>query len=288
MKVGFIGLGRMGRAMAANLIGAGHEVAVWNRSPDKADALIEAGARLAASPRDAAEAEVVMTMLADDRAVEAVVYGKDGIVDAPALHVSHSTISIALAERLAADHAGRGGYVSAPVFGRPAAAEAGKLFVVAAGAADDLDRCTPIFDVVAQRVFRIGDAAAKANLVKLSGNFMILSAVEALAEAMTLAEKGGVPREMLLEVLTGTLFGAPVYQTYGDILVNDRFHPAGFAAPLGLKDMNLVDAAATASRVPMPVLGIVRDHLRAAIAQAGEDVDWAGIALAVRHGAGRP
>lgn len=288
MKVGFIGLGRMGRAMAANLIGAGHEVAVWNRSPDKADALIEAGARLAASPRDAAEAEVVMTMLADDRAVEAVVYGKDGIVDAPALHVSHSTISIALAERLAADHAGRGGYVSAPVFGRPAAAEAGKLFVVAAGAADDLDRCTPIFDAVAQRVFRIGDAAAKANLVKLSGNFMILSAVEALAEAMTLAEKGGVPREMLLEVLTGTLFGAPVYQTYGDILVNDRFHPAGFAAPLGLKDMNLVDAAATASRVPMPVLGIVRDHLRAAIAQAGEDVDWAGIALAVRHGAGRP
>jgi 3-hydroxyisobutyrate dehydrogenase-like beta-hydroxyacid dehydrogenase len=286
MKVGFIGLGRMGRAMAANLIEAGHEVAVWNRSPDKADALIEAGARLAASPRDAAEAEVVMTMLADDRAVEAVVYGKDGIVDAPALHVSHSTISIALAERLAADHAGRGGYVSAPVFGRPAAAEAGKLFVVAAGAADDLDRCTPIFDVVAQRVFRIGDAAAKANLVKLSGNFMILSAVEALAEAMTLAEKGGVPRETLLEVLTGTLFGAPVYQTYGDILVNDRFHPAGFAAPLGLKDMNLVDAAATASRVPMPVLGIVRDHLRAAIAQAGEDVDWAGIALAVRHGAG--
>jgi 3-hydroxyisobutyrate dehydrogenase-like beta-hydroxyacid dehydrogenase len=279
MKVGFIGLGRMGRAMAANLIEAGHEVAVWNRSPDKADALIEAGARLAASPRDAAEAEVVTTVLADDRAVEAVVYGKDGIVDAPALHVSHSTISIALAERLAADHAGRGGYVSAPVFGRPAAAEAGKLFVVAAGAADDLDRCT-------QRVFRIGDAAAKANLVKLSGNFMILSAVEALAEAMTLAEKGGVPRETLLEVLTGTLFGAPVYQTYGDILVNDRFHPAGFAAPLGLKDMNLVDAAATASRVPMPVLGIVRDHLRAAIAQAGEDVDWAGIALAVRHGAG--
>ncbi len=287
MKVGFIGLGQMGRAMAANLLEAGHEVAVWNRSPDKADTLIGAGARRAASPRDAAEADAVMTMLADDAAVEGVVYGENGILDAPALHVSHSTISIAFAERLAGDHAGRGGYVSAPVFGRPAAAEAGKLFVVAAGSADRLDRCGPLFDAIAQRVFRVGDAAPKANMVKLSGNFMILSAVEAMAEAMTLAEKGGVPRETLLEVLTGTLFGAPVYQTYGDILVNDRFRPAGFAAPLGLKDMNLVDAAATASRVPMPVLGVVRDHLRAAIAQQGEDVDWAGIALAVRHGAGQ-
>jgi 3-hydroxyisobutyrate dehydrogenase-like beta-hydroxyacid dehydrogenase len=287
MKVGFIGLGQMGRAMAANLLKAGHEVTVWNRSPDKANDLVEAGAMRAGSPRDAANADVVMTMLADDPAVEAVVYGASGILDAPALHVSHSTISIALAERLAADHAGRGGYVSAPVFGRPAAADAAKLFVVAAGADDKLDRCTPIFDAIAQRVFRIGDAAPMANLVKLSGNFMILSAVEAMAEAMTLAEEGGVARETLLEVLTGTLFGAPIYQTYGDILVNDRFRPAGFPAPLGLKDMNLVDTAATASRVPMPVLGVIRDHLRAAIAQQGEDVDWAGIALAVRHSAGQ-
>jgi 3-hydroxyisobutyrate dehydrogenase-like beta-hydroxyacid dehydrogenase len=287
MKVGFIGLGRMGSAMAANLLKAGHEVAVWNRSSHKATALVEAGAQRATSPRNAAESDVVMTMLADDAAVEEVVYGAEGILDAPALHVSHSTISIALAERLAADHAERGGYVSAPVFGRPAAAEAAKLFVVAAGASDNLDRCAPLFDAIAQRVFRIGDTAPAANLVKLSGNFMILAAVEAMAEAMTLAEKGGVARETLLEVLTGTLFGAPVYQTYGDILVEDRFHPAGFAAPLGLKDMNLVDAAATASCVPMPVLGVVRDHLRAAIAQEGADVDWAGIALAVRHSASR-
>lgn len=286
MKVGFIGLGRMGAAMAANLLKAGHEVAVWNRSPDKADALVQAGARRAASPRDAAEAAVVMSMLADDAAVEAVVHGADGILDAPALHVSHSTISIALADRLAADHAGRAGYVSAPVFGRPAAAEAGKLFVVAAGATDHLDRCAPLLDAVSQRVFRIGETPSAANLVKLSGNFMIMSAVEALAEAMTLAEKGGVARETLLAVLTGTLFGAPVYETYGEILAQDRFRPAGFSAPLGLKDMNLVDAAATASQVPMPLLGVVRDHLRAAIAQEGEDIDWAGVALAVRRGAG--
>jgi 3-hydroxyisobutyrate dehydrogenase-like beta-hydroxyacid dehydrogenase len=286
MKIGFIGLGQMGSAMAANLLKAKHEVAVWNRSPDKADALVQAGARRTTSPRDAAGGEVVMTMLADDSALEAVVYGEDGILDAPALHVSHSTISIALANRLAADHAGRGGFVSAPVFGRPVAAEAAKLFVLAAGASDHIDLCMPLFEAIGQRVFRIGDTAPAANLVKLSGNFMIMSAVEAMAEAMTLAEKGGVPRETLLEVLTGTLFGAPIYHTYGEILVEDRFRPAGFAAPLGLKDMNLVDAAATASRVPMPVLGVIRDHLRGVIAQEGDDIDWAGVALAVRRGAG--
>jgi 3-hydroxyisobutyrate dehydrogenase-like beta-hydroxyacid dehydrogenase len=272
--------------MAANLLRAGHEVAVWNRSLNRADPLVEAGARCATSARDATEGEVVMTMLADDPAVEAVVYGAGGILDAPALHVSHSTISITLAERLAADHAEHGGYVSAPVFGRPAAAEAAKLFVVAAGAAGHLDRCAPLFEAVGQRVFRIGEAPPMANLVKLSGNLMILSAVEAMAEAMMLAEKGGVSRKTLLEVMTGTLFGAPVYHTYGDVLVEDLFHPAGFAAPLGLKDMNLVDAAATASRVPMPVLSVIRDHLRAAIAKEGEEIDWAGVALGVRHAAG--
>ena len=286
MKVGFIGLGRMGSAMAANLLKAGHEVAVWNRSPDKAGALVQQGARHASSPRNAADAEVVMTMLADDPAVEAAVYGKDGILGGPALHVSHSTISVALAERLTADHRDGSGFVSAPVFGRPVAAEAGKLFVVAAGPAEDVERCEPLFMAMGQRVFPVGATPSAANLVKLSGNFMIMSAVEALAEAMTLAERGGVDRATLLEVLTGTLFGAPVYQTYGDILVEDRFRPAGFAAPLGLKDMNLVDSAATAARVPMPVLGIIRDHLRTAIAQEGEEVDWASVALAVRASAG--
>jgi 3-hydroxyisobutyrate dehydrogenase-like beta-hydroxyacid dehydrogenase len=286
MKVGFIGLGRMGSAMAANLLRAGHELAVWNRSPDKADPLVQRGARRATSPRDAAEADVVMTMLADDSAVEAAVYGEGGILGSPALHVSHSTISVALADRLAADHQERSGFVSAPVFGRPVAAETAKLFVVAAGLAGPIDLCEPLFMAMGQRVFRVGTRPSAANLVKLSGNFMIMSAVEAMAEAMTLAEKGGVDRATLLEVLTGTLFGAPVYQTYGDILVEDRFRPAGFAAPLGLKDMNLVDAAATASRVPMPVLGVVRDHLRAVIAQEGEDIDWAGVGLAIRRGAG--
>jgi len=284
MRIGFIGLGQMGGAIAANLIKAGHEVTVWNRSADKTDALVAPGAARAARPVDAAQGDLVMTMLADDRAVEGVVFGEGGIVGAPALHVGHSTISIALADRLAAD-SGTGGYVSAPVFGRPPAAAAGKLFVVAAGVEAALDRCEPVFADIGQRTFRIGDKPSAANLVKLSGNFMIMAAVEAMAEAMTLAEKGGVDRQTLLEVLTGTLFGAPVYHTYGEILLEDRFRPAGFAAPLGLKDMTLADAAATSLETPMPLLGIVRDHLRSAIATEGPEIDWAGIALAIRKSA---
>ena len=278
MKIGFIGLGQMGAAMASNLVQAGHDVTVWNRSPDKTEPLVAAGATRAERPVDAAQGDGVMTMLADDAALETVVFDADGIAGAPALHIGHSTISLALADRLA-DTAGPSGYVSAPVFGRPPAAAAGKLFVVAAG--DDA-----ALEVIGQRVFRIGEKPSAANLVKLSGNFMIMAAVEAMAEAMTLAEKNGVDRATLLEVLTGTLFGSPIYQTYGEILVEDRFRPAGFTAPLGLKDMSLVDAAATHAAVPMPLLGIVRDHLRGAIAQEGRDIDWAGIALAVRKGAG--
>ena len=154
VKVGFIGLGQMGSAMATNLLKAGHEVAVWNRTPGKADALVQAGARRAASPRDAADAEVVMTMLADDSAVEAAVYGGDGILGGPALHVSPSTISVALADRLEADHRGGTGFVSAPVFGRPVAAKAAKLFVAAAGQPKSIERCEPLFTAVGQRLFR--------------------------------------------------------------------------------------------------------------------------------------
>ncbi|TRW16730.1 NAD(P)-dependent oxidoreductase [Glacieibacterium frigidum] len=284
MKIGFIGLGQMGSAIAANLLAAGHELSVWNRSPEKAQPLVDTGARLAASPADAAQGEVVMTLLADDAALEAVVYGANGILGSPALHVSHSTISIALAERLTADQSD--GFVSAPVFGRPAAAQGAKLFVAAAGDGKALDLCEPLFAAIGQRTFRIGDHPPAANLVKLSGNFMIMAAVEAMAEAMTLAEKGGVPPAVLLEVLTGTLFDAPVYHSYGAILLEQKFRPAGFAAPLGLKDMGLADAAATTFKVPMPILGIVRDHLRAVIAQEGDDIDWAATALAVRRAAG--
>jgi 3-hydroxyisobutyrate dehydrogenase-like beta-hydroxyacid dehydrogenase len=289
VKIGFIGLGNMGAAMARNLLKAGHEVTVWNRSPDKADALVEAGASRAASPAEAAAGEVVHTMLADDRAVEAVTFGADGILSGAgkAIHVSHSTIGLPLAERLAKAHAEHGSVlVSAPVFGRPAAAEAAKLFIAAAGPAEAIAACQPLFEAIGQKIFAIGDHPPAANLVKLCGNFLILSTVEAMAEAMTLAEKGGVPKGKLLEVLTGSLFSSPIYQTYGDIIVKDGFRPAGFAAPLGLKDMNLVSQAATEARVPMPVLAVLRDHLLSTIAREGEDIDWSGIARIVAADAG--
>jgi 3-hydroxyisobutyrate dehydrogenase-like beta-hydroxyacid dehydrogenase len=289
MKIGFIGLGNMGSAMARNLIKAGHEVTVWNRSPGKVDVLVAAGATRAHSPAGAASGDVVHTMLADDNAVEAVTFGPDGILSSPgkAIHVSHSTIGLPLAGRLAKAHQEHGSVlVSAPVFGRPVAAESAKLFVAAAGPAEALETCRPLFGAIGQKVFAIGDHAPMANLVKLCGNFLILSAIEGMAEAMTLAEKGGVPKAKLLEVLTGSLFGAPIYQTYGDILVKEGFRPAGFAAPLGLKDMNLVSQAATDARVPMPVLAVLRDHLLSTIAREGEDIDWSGIGRIVAADAG--
>ena len=289
MHIGFIGLGQMGSAIATNLAKAGHEVKVWNRSPEKAAPLVAAGATLAASPADAASGEIVFTMLADDTAVEAVTLGERGILAAPTkpIHVSLSTISLALADKLTAAHAEAGStYVAAPVFGRPAAAAAAKLFVVAAGPPAALATCAPLFDAIGQRTFHLGDTPSAANVVKLSGNFLIMSVVESLAEAMTLAEKHGVQKAALLEILTGTLFSAPIYQVYGQILVDQAFRPAGFAAPLGLKDMNLVAAAATDARVPMPVLSLVRDRLLATVAREGDDIDWSGIAKTVADNAG--
>jgi 3-hydroxyisobutyrate dehydrogenase-like beta-hydroxyacid dehydrogenase len=289
MNIGFIGLGNMGSAIALNLINAGHRVTVWNRSADKAQPLLDAGASLAGSPAEAGENELVISMLADDKALEAVVFGEQGTLrsQAPALHVSMSTIGIELADRLARAHADAGReFVSAPVFGRPAAAQAAKLFIVAAGDAAALARCAPAFDAVSQRVFPVGERASMANVVKLSGNFMIMAAVEAMAEAMTLCEKSGVEKAALFEVLTNTLFDAPVYKTYGDIIVHQRYRPAGFAAPLGLKDMGLVADAARQAGVPMPVLGVVRDHLIETIACEGADVDWSAVGLTVARRAG--
>jgi len=289
MKVGFVGLGQMGHAIAGNLLEGGHELSVWNRSADKADDLIAKGARLASSPADAAVGGVVFTMLADDAALEAVSFGDGGILSAsePVLHVSLSTISPDLAVRLAEAHGQQGGrFVSAPVFGRPDAAAAAKLFVVAAGAAADIDECRPLFDAIGQRTFVVGAEPRLANVVKLCGNFMIMASVEALGESLTLAAKNGVERSTLLEVLTETLFGGLVHRNYGKMLVEESYRPAGFAAPLGLKDMRLVNGVAEASRVPMPLLGVVRDHLLSTIAREGDDIDWSGIGKIIAADAG--
>jgi 3-hydroxyisobutyrate dehydrogenase-like beta-hydroxyacid dehydrogenase len=177
-------------------------------------------------------------------------------------------------------------FVAAPVFGRPEAAAAGALAVLCAGPEEALRTCAPLFAAIGRRVFPLGEHPPDANLVKLSGNFMIMATIEALAEAMTLAEKGGIARAKLLEVLTGTLFDSPVHRTYGEILVNDRFRPAGFAAPLGLKDLRLIAEAADAQRTPLPLVGLLHDHLLSTIAIDGEDVDWSALALSVRRAAG--
>jgi 3-hydroxyisobutyrate dehydrogenase-like beta-hydroxyacid dehydrogenase len=291
MQIGFLGLGRMGAAIATNLVRARHDVIVWNRSAEKARPLVEAGATLAASPKDAASnRDVLFSMLADDAALNTVLSGEHGAfagLKAGALHVSMSTIAVATAENVAACHAERRQrFLTAPVFGRPEAAAAAKLFVVAAGAPVDLERARPLFAAISQRVFHVGEAPSAATLVKLCGNFMILSAIEAMGEAMTLAEKGGVPKARLLEVLVGTLFDAPVFRTYGPILAEGKFRPAGFAAPLGLKDMRLVSQAADGERVPMPLLSLLRDHLLQTIATEGEDIDWSGIGRTIAKNAG--
>ncbi len=291
MKIGFIGLGNMGASIAANLLRAGHTVTVWNRSAKRARELLDAGAASAASPRAAASAgDAVITMLADDAALEQVLSGPEGMLQGlrpGALHISMSTISVATAEQVAALHAARAQrFLSAPVFGRPEAAAAAQLFVVAAGGSADFKTARALFPSISQRVFYVGEVPSAANLVKLCGNFMILATIEALGEAMALAQRGGVPRAQLLEVLTGTLFDSPVYRNYGTALVEDRFKPAGFAAPLGLKDMRLVGQSAEALRVPMPLLNVLRDHLLQTIAAQGEDVDWSAIGRTIAKNAG--
>jgi 3-hydroxyisobutyrate dehydrogenase-like beta-hydroxyacid dehydrogenase len=291
MKIGFIGLGIMGSAIAANLLRAGHEAAVWNRSPQKARELVAQGGVLAGTPKEAAEGrEVVMTMLADDSALEHVLEGPDGLLRGlprGSLHVSMSTIAVATADRVSTLHSEAGQkYLSAPVFGRPEAAQAAKLYIVAGGDEADVRTASPLFSAVAQRTFHVGTTPSSANLVKLCGNFTILATIETMAEGMALAEKGGVSKRQFLEILTGTLFDTPVYRNYGAALVEERFKPAGFAAPLGLKDMRLVGQSAEALRVPMPVLNVLRDHLLQTIGTEGEDVDWSAIGRTVARNGG--
>jgi 3-hydroxyisobutyrate dehydrogenase-like beta-hydroxyacid dehydrogenase len=255
MQVGFIGLGGMGSGMAANLFKAGHALTVYNRTPAKSEALVAEGATLAKTPREAARGDVVITMLADDTAVEGVVFGADGVLAGlkpGSIHISMSTISVALAERLASAHQAAGQrFVAAPVFGRPEAAAAGELFIVAAGELKTVQTCQLLFDALGQRTFVIADEPPKANLVKLSGNFLIASVIETLGEAFALVGKAGIDRARYLDILTNTLFAAPVYKTYGGIIAKERYAPPGFKARLGFKDIHLALGAAEALQVPI-------------------------------------
>jgi len=281
MQVGFIGLGRMGSGMAANLLKAGYVVTVYNRTRAKAETLAAHGATIADSPAGACSGDVVFTMLADDSAVEGVVYGQKGVLAnlaQGAIHVSSSTISVALSKRLAAAHTTAGQrYVAAPVFGRPDAAAARKLYVVTAGALDALQSTAPLLDAMAQKTFTVSEKPEVANLIKLSGNFLIAAVIESLGEAMALVDKAGVNKHQYLDILTSTLFGAPVYQTYGNLIADGKFEPAAFAAPLGLKDLRLTLAAAEDLRVPLPIASLLRDRFLSLLAHGGDKLDWSAI-----------
>ncbi len=291
MKVGFIGLGNMGSAIARNLIKAGHSLTVYNRTRRRAEEFGSLGARVADTPGAAAAgAEVLVTMLADDRAVEEIIFEPGNTIEAlpaRAIHVSMSTISVSLSRRLAEAHSERRQhYVAAPVFGRPDAAAAAKLYVVAAGPAEQVERCRPLFDALSQKTFHASEDAPAANVMKLAGNFLITAVIEGLAEAFALARKFDVAPDSFLEVLTESLFGTPVYRNYGGMIAADRFEPVGFKLPLGMKDNRLLLTAAEERAVPMPLASLIRDRFVTAMALGLGDSDWAAIARISYQNAG--
>jgi 3-hydroxyisobutyrate dehydrogenase-like beta-hydroxyacid dehydrogenase len=291
MKIAFLGLGAMGAAMARNLLKHGHAVIAWNRSEAPARAIEALGAAIAPTPAEAArQAEIAITMLADDAAAEAVTLGANGVIEGlarGAAHVSMSTISVALSERFVEAHAARGqDYAAAPVFGRPEAAAAAKLVIAAAGEAALIEKIRPALEAMGQRIFIMGDQPAQANLVKLTGNFLITCVIESLAEAFALTAKGGVETARVQELLTETLFAAPVYKTYGGLILEDKFSPPGFRLPLGLKDNRLLQQAAEKLEVPLPFAAIVRDRFLAALANGDGGLDWSAIARRAKEDAG--
>jgi 3-hydroxyisobutyrate dehydrogenase-like beta-hydroxyacid dehydrogenase len=283
MNVGFIGLGNMGSAIARNLIQAGYTLTLYNRTRSRAEELQSLGGRIADTPSEAASsAEVLITMLADDRAVEDVIFAPgNALQDLPtdAVHISMSTISVGLSRRLANAHSEQHQhYLAAPVFGRPDAAAAAQLFIVAAGPAEHIERCQPLFEVIGQRTYVLSEEAPVANVVKLAGNFLITTVIESLGESFALVRKYGLEPDSFLEVLTGTLFSAPIYRTYGSMIAADKFEPVGFRMPLGFKDNRLLLSAAEEAEVPMPMASLVHDRFVSALAQGMGEADWAAIA----------
>ncbi len=292
MEVALIGIGQMGSGIAKSLLRAGHRVTVYNRTRSRAEALLADGAIVAASVADACRGEVVFTMVADDAALEGFVFGEGGILASlprGAVHVSLSTIGVALSERLTEQHANASqGYLAAPVFGRPEAAESARLAIVVGGAETLVQKCKSLFEAMGPKLFVVGQRPSMANVVKLSGNFLIATVLESLSEALAFARKSGVDAGALMEFLTATLFNAPVYKTYGALIVEGKHEPAGFALPLGLKDVRLVLQAAEAANVPMPIASVVRDRFITAMARGNQDKDWSVLGRVAAEDAGLP
>jgi 3-hydroxyisobutyrate dehydrogenase-like beta-hydroxyacid dehydrogenase len=276
MKIGFIGLGQMGREMAARLIGAGHELVVYNRSAAPAQAFRDR-ARVAAKPAEAADTQIVITMLADDAAVDAVWSGID--LPEASVHLNMATVSTGLAQRYARRQKS---YVAAPVFGRPAAAAKGELDIIAAGPADALSRCGVLFKVLGKQTFVVGEEPAQANAVKIARNFLLSTVIEGLGEALALARACGVPAEEFVKVITSTSLAAPAYRNYGKLMVERSYEPAQFDMELGLKDVELALATARQAGVPLPSAQLIRENLLRAIAAGDGHKDWAAAAEYVR------
>ncbi len=289
MKIGFVGLGQMGSGIARNLVKAGHEVHAYNRTASRAEELAADGAQVARTIADAAATGLVFTMLSDDHAVEQCVFGEDGILAAlprGGLHVSLSTISVDFSRRLAEEHAKRGQeYVASPVFGRPQFAESAQLLVVAAGPERAVQKARPLLEAIGRKLFVLGSDAPLANVLKLSGNFLIASMLEALSETFALAGKSGIEPLKCLEILNN-IFQSPVYEIYGKIIAEERFEPPGFKMLLGLKDVRLALAAGEAAAVPMPLASLIRDHMISGIARGMGEIDWSAIARVVAEDAG--
>ena len=293
-NIGFVGLGHMGSAMAANLAAAGHQVIAYVRRPEQMERLAALGLKPTTDIAKLFACEVVVTMLPDDNAIRDVVLGgenfsTDGLapgLKTGAIHLSMSTISTATASFLAGEHARYGqGYVAAPVFGNPDAAKARQLFVVAAGAARDVDRCRPLLDVLGQRTFVIGTDPAEANLVKLVGNMMTATALEMLGEAVALFLKRGLDPKPFIDTMTNTMFGGRVHKIYGDKIIQQNYAP-GFVMPLAFKDVRLALAEAENAGVPMPSVSVVRDRMITAIARGYEGLDWTALGLVAAEEAG--
>ena len=291
MKIAVVGLGPMGSRMAMRLLQAGHEMAVWNRSAGKAETLVEQGAREADTPAEAADgAALVLTMVANDAALRAVVLGEEGVAAGlarEAVHVGCSTVSVALARELEAAHGKRGqGFVSASVLGRPPSIEAGQLYVMLAGPEEVRAKVLPVLEQLGQRVFVVGDAPWQANLVKLAANFMIFSTIEQFGEVFALGEKAGVAPGVIFEVLSNSFCSAPVHQNYGRLIVERAFSPPGGAMELGLKDNGLLLEAGSAFGVPLPMASLLRDRFIASLARGDGDLDFAALAMRAREDAG--
>jgi 3-hydroxyisobutyrate dehydrogenase-like beta-hydroxyacid dehydrogenase len=290
MDVGFIGLGQMGRAMAANLLRAGHKVRVWNRSPGPAEELAAAGAVIAGSPGQAFVGDAVITMLADDAALRGIL-AEGHLVETAAktlVHVNMATISVAFAKELARLHADYGvGYVAAPVFGRTEVAVAGKLNIVAAGPPAMIDKVRPLFDAMGQKVWPMGEEPHRANAVKIAGNYMIAASLQTMAEAIALGRGHGVDAHDLLDVLTGTLFGGVVHKNYGAMIADAKFEPAAFKLTLGAKDVRLALEASADAHVPMPIASILRDGFLDAIAHGDGGLDWTALSRVTFRRAGQ-